>query len=204
MVRAAAPRSGGSETHHHPGSSALRAPLPRPSPACGGSRDAPPGPRTPPGRAQTGMSLIEVLAAVVLLAAVLVVAVPQLRVPDTVNASTVAHQIAADLHLARQLAIAYRVNYALEFSPTTAPYTAYTVRNAATLAEEPDFPKAIPSEVVVSGGGTVTFTPDGCVDDDGLGTRCAGTDRVVTVTGGGTTATVQVYWYAGRIKVVGP
>jgi type II secretory pathway pseudopilin PulG len=151
------------------------------------------------------MSLIEVLAAVIVLGVLLVVAAPQLSMPGTVNASTVAQQIAADLFLARQLAIAYRVNYTLEFSPSTAPYTTYTVRNDATGIEEPDFPKTIPSEVTASGGQrAITFTPDGCVDDDGLGTLCAGTDRSVTVAGGGATATVQVYWYAGRVKVVGP
>lgn len=155
-------------------------------------------------RGQSGMSLIEVLAVALLLAVVLLVAIPQLTVPGTVNASTMAQQIAADLHLARRLAIANRVNYALQFSPPTAPYTSYTVRDASSLVEAPDFPKTIPAEVTVSGRQAVIFTPDGCVDDDGTGTACVGTDGSVTVTGGAATATVQVYWYAGRVKVVGP
>lgn len=158
-----------------------------------------PGSAMPAG--SSGYTLIEVLAVVGLLAILLLIAVPQLAVPDTITASTTAYQIAFDLRLARQLAIATRVNYALEFSPSTAPYTSYVVRNESTLAIEPDFPKTIPSGMTVSGRWNFTFRPDGCVDDDGVGASCVGTDGSVTIAAGAKTFQVQVFWYTGRVKV---
>jgi Tfp pilus assembly protein FimT len=166
-------------------------------------------------REPSGLTFIEVLAVLGLVAILLLVTVPQLTVPGTLSASVVANQIAADLRLARQLAIAKRVcaggvncpadNYALEFLPAAGPYTSYTVRNQSTLAVEPDFPKEIPAGVTVSGRQRFVFaiSPDGCVADDGV--NCAGsTNGSVTVAASGDTFTVQVFWYAGRVKVVQP
>jgi prepilin-type N-terminal cleavage/methylation domain-containing protein len=154
-------------------------------------------------RDPSGFTLVEVLAVLGLLAILLVVTVPQLTVPGALSASVAAHQIAVDLRLARQLAIAKRVNYSLEFLPAAGPYTSYTVRNESTLAVEPDFPKEIPVGVTVSGRQRFIFVPDGCVDNDLL-SPCSGTDGSVTVAAGTDTATVQVFWYTGRIKVVQP
>ncbi len=151
-----------------------------------------------------GFTLVEVLAVLGLLGILLLVAVPQLTVPGSLSASVVANQIAADLRLARQVAIAKRVNYSLEFLPAAGLYTSYTVRNQSTLAVEPDFPKEIPAGVTVSGRQRFIFVPDGCVDDDGVPPTCVGSDGSVTVAASGDTFTVQVFWYAGRVKVVQP
>ena len=165
-------------------------------------------------RDPSGFTLVEVLAVLGLLGILLLITVPQLTVPGTLSASVVANQIAADLRLARQLAIAKRVcvggvncpgdNYALEFLPPAGPYTSYTLRNQSTLAVEPDFPKEIPAGVTVSGRQRFIFVPDGCVDDDGVPPSCVGTDGAITAAASGDTFTVQVFWYNGRVKVVQP
>ena len=152
----------------------------------------------------SGLAFIEVLAVLGVVIILLLVAMPQLVMPTALNATAMADQISVDLRFARQLAVAKRVNHTLEFSPSTAPYTSYLVRNESTLVVEPDFPKTIPSDLTVSGRRSFTFRPDGCVDDDGAGSTCVGTDGSVTTTSGTRTATVQVYWYAGRVKVVEP
>lgn len=161
----------------------------------------------------SGFTWVEVLAVLGLLSILLLVAVPQLTVPGTLSASATARQIAVDLRLARQLATSNRVcagavncpgaNYSLEFLPAAGPYTSYTVRNESTLVEDPDFPKAIPSGLTVSGRQKFIFVPGGCVDDDGVGS-CLSTNGSVTVAAGADTATVQVFWYTGRVKVVQP
>jgi prepilin-type N-terminal cleavage/methylation domain-containing protein len=155
-------------------------------------------------RDPSGFTLVEVLAVLGLLGILLLITVPQLTVPGTLSASVMARQIAVDLRLARQLAIAKRVNYTLEFNPATAPYTSYTVRNESTLAVDPDFPKEIPPGITATGRRSFTFVPGGCVDDDNITPPCAGTDGSVSIDAGGNTATVQVFWYTGRVKVVQP
>lgn len=154
-------------------------------------------------RDPSGFTLVEVLAVLGLLGLLMLATVPNLTVPGTLSASVMARQVAVDLRLARQLATGRRVYYSLEFNPATAPYTSYTVRNESTPAVDPDFPKEIPPGITVSGRRTFSFAPGGCVDDDLL-SPCSGTDGSVTVAAGTDTATVQVFWYTGRVKVVQP
>lgn len=155
-----------------------------------------------------GFSLLEVLAVLGLLAILLLVTVPQLTAPDTLTASALARQIAVDLRLTRQLAVGKRCNYTLEFAPATAPYASYTVQKDPACPVDPDFPadfpKEIPTGVTVTGRQRFIFRPDGCVDDDGAGPQCAGTDGSVNVAAGPDTARVDVFWYNGRVEVVGP
>ncbi len=161
-------------------------------------------------RSDSGFTIIEVLATLGLLGILFLVALPQLTVPGTFDVAVLADQLASDLRLARQLAVSGwdpavgRVNYILEFSPLTPPYTSYTVRNAVTLTDEPDFPKALPASVAVTGRQRFIFTPTGCVDDDGIGQTCAGTDGEVDLASGTDTARVRVFWYRGRVRVDQP
>ncbi|MGH2405218.1 MAG: pilus assembly FimT family protein [bacterium] len=149
--------------------------------------------------------MAELLAALGVLAVLILVAMPRLVLPDTLSASAQAREIAVDLRLAQQLSIGKRVMYTLEFNPAAAPYTSYTLRDESTLAVEPDFPKDIPSKVTVIGRRSFAFAAGGCVDDDANSANgCAGTDGSVTVSSGTASATINVYWYTGRVKVVGP
>lgn len=154
-------------------------------------------------REPSGFTIVEVLAVLGLLGLLMLAALPNLTVPGTLSASATARQIAVDARLARQLSIARRVYYTLEFNPATAPYTSYTVRNESTLAVDPDFPKDIPAGITVTGRRTFSFAAGGCVDGD-LVSPCLGADGSVTVAAGADTATVQVFWYTGRVKVVQP
>lgn len=150
-----------------------------------------------------GYAFPELLAAFGILAILILVAMPRLVLPETLNASTFARQIAVDLRLTQQLAISSRVYYTLEFSPLAAPYTTYTVRNESTLVEEPDFPKQVPGGLSVSGARRFSFYPSGGWGPyDGVGG--AGANSSVTISAGGTSATVTVYWYNGRVAVTGP
>jgi len=147
-----------------------------------------------------GFTVVEVLATLGLLGILLLVAMPQLTAPDELEDLTLADQIATDLRLARQLAIAARVPYLLEFNPAAPPYTSYTVRAAASVTAEPDFPKDIPAGVTVGGRRQFIFLPSGCVDDDGAG-ACAGSDGQVSVGAGAYNVLVRVFWYRGRVRV---
>lgn len=149
----------------------------------------------------SGFTLVEILAAIGILGILILVAMPRLVLPETLNASTFARQLAVDLRLTQQLAFSRRVNYTLEFSPGVAPYTSYTLRNESTLAIERDFPKDVPGGLTVAGRRVFTFTSGGWGPYDEL---LAGADGAVTITAGSNTATVTVYWYNGRVQVTGP
>jgi Tfp pilus assembly protein FimT len=148
----------------------------------------------------SGYVFPEILAVVGILAILILVAMPRLELPETLNAATFARQVAVDLRLAQQLAIARRVNYTLEFSPDRAPYKSYTIRNEAAVVEEPDFPKLVPGGVSVSGRRVFTFTSGGW----GPYEENKGSDGALTIAAGSSTATVTVYWYNGRVQVTVP
>ncbi len=157
----------------------------------------------PARRHPAGFTFIEVLVVLALLAVLALTVLPQLGVPNTLQADLVARQVAADLRRTQELAIGKRAYYTLQFSPATAPYTSYTLYNASTLAVEPDFPKSIPTGVTVSGRQTFCFAIDGRVVDTCL-TGVVGSDSSISVSSGTATSTVQVFWYTGRVKLVGP
>ncbi|MGH2372162.1 MAG: hypothetical protein ACRDIC_01605, partial [bacterium] len=130
-----------------------------------------------------GYAFPELLAAFGVLAILILVAMPRLVLPETLNASAFARQVAVDLRLTQQLAMSRRVYYTLEFSPLAAPYTIYTVRNETTLVAEPDFPKQVPGGLTVSGRRVLTFYPSGGWGPyDGVGGP--GADGSITVTAG--------------------
>jgi len=145
--------------------------------------------RSSPG----GASLIELLVLVVVLAVLLLTALPQLLVPAQVPAGVAAREVAADLGLARRLAIARRANYIVTFAPTAGPYTSYTVAPQGGVAG-PDFPKAFPAGVTVTGTQQVTFAPNGA----------ASSDATLTFADGAATAQVQVVAATGFVQETGP
>ncbi len=147
-----------------------------------------------------GFAFAELLGTLGILGILILVAMPRLVLPEALNAATFARQVAVDIRLTQQFAIARRVNYTLQFSPATPPYTSYTVRNDATLAEEADFPKQIPGGLGVTGRRVFTFASGGWGPYEGA----AGSDGSVTIAAGSDTATITVYWYNGRVQVTGP
>lgn len=127
-----------------------------------------------------------------LLAILFLAVVPQLFLPDEVSVETTARRVAADLALARRLAVARRTPYVVTFTPAAGPFTSYTVAPQGGGAE-PDFPKSLPGQVTVTGSNQVTFQPSG-----------AAATAVLTLTGGGATAQVSVVASTGRVRVSGP
>ncbi|MDR7523496.1 MAG: GspH/FimT family protein [Armatimonadota bacterium] len=140
-----------------------------------------------------GFSFIEALVLAALLAILMVVAAPRLSVPESLQVSAPARELAGDLRLAQRLAIARRATYVVEFSPAVAPYQSYTVRRELG-SPEPDFPKPLPAGVTVTGPQQFSFRPDGSPSAGGT----------VTLVAGGATATVQVYATTGRVVVTLP
>lgn len=122
-----------------------------------------------------------------------VAALPQLLVPVQVTAGAAARGVAADLVLARQLAIAHRGGYAVTFLPAPGPFTSYTVAPQGGVPG-PDFPKTLPAEVQVTGPAQITFAPNGS----------ASADATLTFAQGSATATVQVLAATGFVQQSGP
>src|SRR3990170_52111 len=171
MIRAMAPHNGGLEPRLHPEHS-----LPAP-------------------REQAGMSLIEILATGLLLGVLLLVAAPSLFAPPTLDVEPVTRQLAADLRLARALAISDRASYEVAFVPAGGPYTSYSVARQGGAAEA-DFPKSFPSGVSVIGIDQVTFSPSGAATPSGTIT--------FTLTSGGVSAQLAIVAATGRVRVIGP
>ncbi len=144
-------------------------------------------------RGQRGFGFAEVLAVSAILFVLALMAFPRVVVPTTIVVRVPARQLAADLRLAQRLAIARHVEYLLEMSPTTAPYTQYSVHASGGPAE-PDFPRTFDPGVSVSGQLQFQFRSDGTAVVGGS----------VTLTSGGSTAVVQVIAATGRVTVTGP
>lgn len=140
-----------------------------------------------------GVSIIEVLVVLGLLALFVLIAEPSLVVPSQVQVGTTARQVAADLGLARRLAIASHLNYVVAFSPSTGPYTSYTVGPAGGTPG-PDFPKTFPVGIAVTGTQQITYLPSGA----------ATASAALTMAAGAATAQVQVVAATGFVQVTGP
>ncbi len=140
-----------------------------------------------------GFSFLELLVVLGLLAILLGAVVPRLFLPEEVGVETTARQVAADLALARRLAIARRMPYVVSFAPPGGPYTAYTVGPQGG-APEPDFPKILPAAIAVTGSDQVTFQPSGA----------ASAAARLMFAAGGATAQVDVTAGTGRVRVSGP
>ena len=140
-----------------------------------------------------GASLLEVLALVGVFAFLLLTALPQLRVPVQIPVGQAAREVAADMGLARRLAIARRANYVVTFTPGSGPFTAYTVAPQGG-PPGPDFPKAFPAGVTVTGTPTITFAPNGA----------ASANATLTFADGAATAQVQVLAATGFVQETGP
>ncbi len=166
----------------------------------------------------SGFTYIEVLVVLGFLAVLALTAFPQLAVavPDSLQVALVARQVAADLRRAQELSIAMRnvcctaapcfssdSYFTFQFTPATAPYTSYSILKSCDGTVQPDFPKNIPAGITVSGRQAFCFKTGGYVVDTCL-TGTTGTDGSVTISASSATATVWVYWYNGRVKVVGP
>lgn len=111
---------------------------------------------------QDGLTVLEAVAVLVLLAVLLAAAAPQMF-PGIAAVHGAARELAADMALARQLAVSRGTPYVVEFRPSGGPYTSYTVR-ADGGPDEPGFPKEFPTGVSAQGSGAVRFLPSGATD----------------------------------------
>ncbi len=149
-------------------------------------------------RASAGMTVLEAVAALALLALLLAVAVPNLLPAPELEVGVAARELAADMGLARQLAVSMGTSrdttYVVEFRPPGGPYTSYTVRRDGE-PDEPDFPKALPAGVVASGPPQIAFKRSGAVDDPGPVVE-------VILSSGSAAARVQVTTATGYVRVV--
>jgi len=139
------------------------------------------------------MSYAEVLVMVALLGALLLTALPSFVLPNQVPVASVARRVAADLGLARRLAIAGRANYLVTFTPSAGPFTSYSVAPQGGTPGQ-DFPKTFQSGITVTGTSQVTFLPSGA----------ASAAATITIAQGTTSAQVQVTAATGFIQVIGP
>ncbi len=140
-----------------------------------------------------GASLVELLVMVAVFAVLVLTALPQLLVPVQVPVGRAARVVAADLGLARQLAIATRGNYVVAFAPAGGPFTSYTVAPQGG-PPGPDFPKPLPAGVTVTGTQQITFAPNGS----------ASSNATLTFADGAATAQVQVIAATGFVQETGP
>lgn len=127
------------------------------------------------------------------LAVLVLTVLPQFIVPVQLPAGRAAREVAADLGLARQLAIGARGNYVVIFTPAAGPFTSYTV-GPQSGPPGPDFPKSLPTGVTVTGTQQITFAPNGS----------ASSNATLTFTDGAATARVQVLAATGFVQETGP
>jgi prepilin-type N-terminal cleavage/methylation domain-containing protein len=141
----------------------------------------------------SGFTLTEILVVMGLLAVLLLATLPNLGVPDAVPTAQAARQVAADMGLARRLAIADHVNYLVTFAPAAGPYSSYTVAPQGG-PPGPDFPKPLPAGVVITGTQQVTFAPSGATT----------APAALSFAKGAAAAQVQVAAATGYVQETGP
>lgn len=112
-------------------------------------------------KGQGGLTFAETVAVLLLISLLLVAAVPNLF-PAVVAVEAAARELAADMGLARQLAVSRGEAYVVEFGPPGGSFTRYTVRRGSG-PDEPGFPKELPGGVTASGPASVTFLSSGGV-----------------------------------------
>lgn len=114
-----------------------------------------------------GFSLIEVLLAVVVIAILSATIIPRItnaRLYDKFLAYTTAHQVAADVRLARRLAVTNGDDYKLEFSTGGSDKTYAIYKNNSGAWDRISEEKSIRNTIFLWGNSSVTFSPLGAAD----------------------------------------
>jgi len=142
--------------------------------------------RTPNSR---GVTLIEVIAAMLIVGILAAVMIPRLGLPTTTTRASVdgaAYMIACDIRYAQEFAMANRISKNVTF---TSGSSTYIFRPTSTL----DPPGRLPSGMTTRDNFTVTF--------NSLGEPIAGGGGSVSITGGGLTKTISVVNYTGKVNI---
>jgi len=142
--------------------------------------------RTPNSR---GMTLIEVIAAMLIIGILAAVAIPRLGLPTTTTRTSVdgaAYMIASNIRYAQEFAMANRVSKSVTFTLGLSVYTFSPKNNL-------DPSGRLPSGVTIQNNFTITF--------NSLGEPTAGGGGSVTVSGGSQTRTISVFNYTGKVNI---
>jgi prepilin-type N-terminal cleavage/methylation domain-containing protein len=140
-------------------------------------------------RNSKGMTLIELLAALVIIGILSAIVVTRLDLSFTSSRASVdggAYMIASDIRYAQEFAMANRVSKSVVFNSGSSVYT-------FNLTSSFDPSGQLPSGVTIGGNFTVTF--------NSLGEPTAGGGGSVTVSGGGLSRTISVVNYTGKVNI---
>ena len=145
-------------------------------------------------RNSEGMTLIELLAALVIIGILSAIVVTRLDLSFTSSRVSVdggAYMIASDIRYAQEFAMANRVLKTVTFNAGSSVYTFSS--NPASPSDNMDPSGQLPSGVTIGGNFTVTF--------NSLGEPTAGGGGSVTVSGGGLSRTISVVNYTGKVNI---
>jgi prepilin-type N-terminal cleavage/methylation domain-containing protein len=163
-------------------------------------------------RSQFGFTLIELLVVVVIISIAAVMAVPMMSSSASVQLSSAANLIAADLEYAKNLAIIHQQNYTVVFDDSAESYEIQD--NSGTVISHP-VNKGFDYRVDFTSGSSklnkvdifsVDFDSAGSVEFNYLGSplNAGGSplnQGIVTLKAGGTTTTINVAAVTGYISI---
>jgi len=163
-------------------------------------------------RGRFGFTMIEILVVVVIIAIAAAMAIPMMSSSASIQLSSAANLIAADLEYAKNLAIIHQQNYTVVFDDSAESYEIQD--NSGTVISHP-VNKGFDYSVDFASGNsklnkvdifTVNFDSAGSVEFDYLGSPWnAGSSPlnqgIVTLKAGGATTTINVAAVTGYISI---
>jgi prepilin-type N-terminal cleavage/methylation domain-containing protein len=141
----------------------------------------------------SGMTLIEVIVAIIIIGVLAAIALPRFDFATSSRASVdgAAYMVASDIRYAQEWAMANRASKTVTFTNGSSVYTF----NPASTGMDPS--GQLPSGVTITG-----TSPSPCiVTFNSLGEPIAGGNGSVTVSSGGQSKTITVVNYTGKVNL---
>lgn len=137
-----------------------------------------------------GFTLIESTLVIIVIGLLAIIAIPKLLSTDKQEVYIAGHQITADMRYARGLAVANAEDCTVTFSPSSGPYTSYTISNAGGTVKSVDISEEVTCNLIAPFADSISFTALGSTTSSG---------EIISLTVGSYSRKISVVSATGRV-----